>query len=137
MEKSAKNIRNSKKRDAVLEVLKNTKLHPSAEWIWSQLRMQFPDLSLATVYRNLAYFKERGEVISVGIVNGQERFDYNVHPHTHFVCRHCHKIIDIGSITFDNKYNDLLSSEYAVIPEFYELTFYGICQNCLNKSNKE
>ena len=44
----------SKKRDAILSCLCNTDTHPSAEWIYHQLKPQIPDLSLATVYRNLA-----------------------------------------------------------------------------------
>ena len=48
--------RNSKKRDAILEKLKSTTSHPTAEWIYLELKKDYPKLSLATVYRNLKSF---------------------------------------------------------------------------------
>ena len=50
--------KHSKKRDAILECVRSTTAHPSAEWIYAQLKPQIPDLSLGTVYRNLAAFKQ-------------------------------------------------------------------------------
>ena len=49
--------KHSRKRDAILECLRCTTSHPTAEWIYTQLKPTIPDLSLATVYRNLAMFK--------------------------------------------------------------------------------
>lgn len=71
----------SKKRDAILSCLCSTDTHPSAEWIYHRLKPQIPDLSLATVYRNLALFKREGRIVSVGIVQNLERFDANTQPH--------------------------------------------------------
>ena len=48
--------RHSKKRDAILSCIRRSHLHPSAEWIYTQLKPEHPDLSLGTVYRNLALF---------------------------------------------------------------------------------
>ena len=53
-------IRHSKKREAILAALRGTTRHPSAEWLYRQLKPQHPDLSLGTVYRNLSFFLERG-----------------------------------------------------------------------------
>ena len=71
----------SKKRTAIYDCLCGTKTHPTADWIYQQLLPEFPDLSLATVYRNLAQLKEAGRIRSVGTVAGQERFDADLHPH--------------------------------------------------------
>ena len=54
--------RYSPKREAILQCLRSTTCHPSAEWVYSQLKPQIPDLSLATVYRNLARFRSEGAV---------------------------------------------------------------------------
>ena len=81
--------KHSKKRDAILNCLRETDAHPSAEWVYSRLKPQIPDLSLGTVYRNLALFKETGEAISLGTVMGLERFDGRTDPHIHFVCTRC------------------------------------------------
>ena len=70
----------SRKREAILTCLHGTTCHPTAEWVYQQLKPQFPDLSLGTVYRNLAAFKAEGVIDSVGVVNGLERYDGNTIP---------------------------------------------------------
>ena len=79
----------SRKREAILDTLRSTKTHPTAEWVYLQLKSQYPDLSLGTVYRNLSQFKEDGTIVSLGVVNGQEHFDGDISPHSHFICSHC------------------------------------------------
>ena len=66
--------RYSKKREAILDCLRSTDSHPTAEWIYAQLKGEYPDLSLATVYRNLAQLKSSGIIRSVGVVAGLPRF---------------------------------------------------------------
>ena len=58
--------KHSKKRDAIYECVRSTKTHPSAEWVYSRLKPEIPDLSLGTVYRNLNLFQQEGRLISVG-----------------------------------------------------------------------
>ena len=55
----------SRKRQAILEALRNTKIHPTAEWVHQTLKNDYPDLSLGTVYRNLSQFKEEGIILSM------------------------------------------------------------------------
>ena len=69
--------KHSRQRDAIYACLCSTETHPTAEWIYEQLKPEFPALSLGTVYRNLAAFKRAGKIASVGVVDGQERFDAN------------------------------------------------------------
>ena len=88
----------SRKREAILECLRSTQSHPSADWVYSKLKPQYPDLSLATVYRNLAMFKRDGVIGSVGTVNGLERFDYDTRPHAHFVCSRCSAVLDVEEV---------------------------------------
>lgn len=86
----------SKKRQAIYDCLCTTKSHPTADWIYQQLHPVFPDLSLGTVYRNLSQLKDAGMIQSVGVVNGQERFDADVSPHPHLVCDHCGTVADLN-----------------------------------------
>ena len=81
--------RYSKKREAILTAIRGTRCHPSAEWVYQSLKPEHPDLSLGTVYRNLIFFQQRGEIQSVGVVKGQERFDGETRPHSHFICNSC------------------------------------------------
>ena len=60
----------SRKRDAILACVCSTDTHPTAEWVYTQLKPDIPDLSLGTVYRNLAMFRREGIIGSAGVVNG-------------------------------------------------------------------
>ena len=132
-------IRHSKKREAILAALRGTTRHPSAEWLYRQLKPQHPDLSLGTVYRNLAFFQERGLVQSVGVVQGQERFDAIVAPHSHFVCVCCGTVLDLPGIHPEEDLELADSRQYGFVVERRELTFYGRCPECVKQpqNNKE
>ena len=126
-------IRYSKKREAILNAIRSTTCHPSAEWIYQTLKPTHPDLSLGTVYRNLVFFQQQGQVQSVGVVNGQERFDGNTAPHSHFVCTNCGAVIDLHSIKLDSSLTRDVSEQYGLAVELHELTFYGRCQTCMKQ----
>ena len=103
MELSTKRFR---KRDAILACVRSTTAHPSAEWVFEHVKAEVPDISLATVYRNLALFKEQGMIQSLGSVNGVERFDGNVAPHVHFVCTGCGLVKDLHEMHVPQNLND-------------------------------
>lgn len=130
-------IRHSKKREAILNAIRRTNCHPSAEWVYQTLKPTHPDLSLGTVYRNLMFFRERGEIQSVGVVNGQERFDAFTKPHSHFVCNCCGSVSDLHKITLDANLEKDVSEQYGFAVERHELTFYGLCQTCMQSNKTE
>ena len=125
-----KTVRYSKKREAIFNKLISTDIHPSAEWIYRNLKSDYPDLSLGTVYRNLSKFKEDGSIISIGFVNGQERFDGNTTPHSHFICRKCGAVIDMHELKLDVDLNKAASKLYNYKIEGHELIFRGLCDKC-------
>ena len=120
-----------RKREAILECLKGTDVHPSAEWVFNQLKPQIPDLSLGTVYRNLSRFKEQGDIISLGTVNGIERFDGNTTPHVHFICSSCDAVIDLPQMEVPQDLCSRASSLTGGCVENCQLTFTGRCSQCL------
>lgn len=127
MEKTRKH---SKKRDAILSCIRGTRRHPSAEWIYDQLKPDIPDLSRGTVYRNLRLFLEEGSVTSVGVVNGLERFDGDVSPHAHFICLHCGEVLDLPELAA----LDAMAGQAETLTggriESCALTFSGCCRSC-------
>ena len=124
MELSTKQFR---KRNAILECLRNTQAHPSAETLHQMLQKEHPDISLATVYRNLAKFKAEGKIMSVATVRGIERFDANTNPHVHFICTGCDAVIDLHQIPMP-RYNREECGGCHI--ESCALTFTGLCGNC-------
>ena len=99
----------SSKRNAIYNAVCGTDTHPSARWVYDKLKPEIPDLSLGTVYRNIALFKDEGKVSVICNVNGEERIDGNTEPHPHFVCNKCKAVIDVE----DNQNADDLESQLA------------------------
>jgi Fur family peroxide stress response transcriptional regulator len=120
----------SRKREAILAAIRSTDIHPSAEWVHARLVTDYPGLSLGTVYRNIAMFRDEGDIISVGVVNGEERFDGNTMPHAHFICNKCGRVIDIPSAGIDSQLDRAVSEACGVKVFRHELTFRGLCGDC-------
>ena len=126
-----------RKRDAILTCLRQTTVHPSAEWIFTQLKPEIPDLSMGTVYRNLTLFKEQGIITSVGTVKGVERFDGNTDPHVHFFCTECGAVVDLTGLTVPEELNKAAATETGGQVGTCQLTFTGVCLECLNNMKTE
>lgn len=120
-----------KKRDAILECLMSTNAHPSADMVYEMLQAEHPDISLATVYRNLALFKKQGRIISVGTVNGTERFDANTEPHVHFVCTDCDAVLDLHQMKIP-LLNEEAERHSGCRVASCQVTFTGQCPECRN-----
>jgi len=127
MERTAKHFR---KRDAILTCLRQTTVHPSAEWVHAQLKPEYSDLSLGTVYRNLSLFKEQGLIQSIGTVKGVERFDGNTEPHVHFICTDCDAVLDLPQVQVPES---LAKQCTGCKVCGCQLTFTGICSACQSK----
>ena len=127
MEATTKRFR---KREAILACLRDTTAHPSAEWVYEQLKPQIPDLSLGTVYRNLSLFKDQGLIASLGTVGGVERFDGDITPHVHFICTGCHRILDLSQIQVPAELNTAADRASGGRVESCQLIFHGRCADC-------
>ena len=128
MESRSKHFR---KRDAILTYLQHTDAHPSAETVYAALKPQIPDLSLGTVYRNLSLFKQQGLIVSLGSVDGVERYDGNRNPHVHFVCTGCGTVTDLHALQIPAELNAAAAKEADAVVEACHLTFHGRCRACI------
>ena len=133
MDKTTKQFR---KRNAILEYLRQTDEHPSAEMVYTHLKPEYPDLSLGTVYRNLSMFKQQGEIISIGTVNGVERFDGNTMPHVHFVCTGCDAVADLPQIQVPEALNQQVTLQTGGHIDMCQLTFVGQCSRCTEQKGE-
>ena len=123
--------KNFRKRNAILAYLQNTNAHPSAETIYADLKAEIPDLSMGTVYRNLARFKEQGLIASLGTVDGVERFDGNTAPHVHYICRQCGSVLDLQNLHIPEELNRAAAADAGGEVTGCQLTFTGRCSQCI------
>ncbi len=121
--------RKSRQRTALLELLRSTKTHPTASWLYDRMKPVFPDLSPGTVYRNLTILAEQNLVRILRSGSTFDRFDAETGIHYHIVCERCGKVEDI----------DLPAGhaceEEAQRASGYEITshrldYFGICPDC-------
>ena len=134
MERTAKHFR---KRDAILTCLRSTDVHPSADWVYAQLKPEIPDLSLGTVYRNLNLFKEQGQIVSLGTVKGVERFDGNTAPHVHYICESCGCVLDLEGIAVPQELQSAVAQTTGGKVSGCQLPFTGVCMACKNLNQEE
>ena len=134
MEQKTKHFR---KRDAILTCLRETKVHPSADWVYAQLKPEIPDLSLGTVYRNLSLFKEQGLIQSLGTVKGVERFDGDTHSHVHFICTDCGCVQDIEGMPQLPSLRASAEHDLGSQIAGCQITFTGRCRDCMEINKEE
>ena len=122
----------SKQRETILNFLKNNHTHPSADEVFQEIRPLLPNVSLATVYRNLNLLVELGEIRKIESLDGTARFDFNVKEHYHFVCTNCNKVYDVPAevVSGLDQKAELLTG-FKI--EKHDISFKGICCNCLKK----
>lgn len=125
-------IRRSKQRDAIKAYLMSTVMHPTAEIVYDNLKIEFPNISLGTVYRNLNFLVEHGEALRLDCGDGFDHFDGNTHPHNHFFCRKCKQIIDLEMDGIDH-INIIANAGFGGIIEDHVIYFRGLCENCTNE----
>lgn len=125
-------LKYSRQREAVLNYLRSTTSHPTAENVYLTIRNEFPKISLGTVYRNLNLLADHGEILRISCGDGVEHFDAAIEPHNHFICRECGKILDLKIKSMDVIDREAEKGCSGKI-EGHELYFYGTCNQCLSK----
>ena len=126
---SSMTTRYSRQREAILNYLENTTEHPTAETIYEQIRHKIPNISLGTVYRNLAYLVETGQIMKIRTRNETMRFDARIREHYHLQCMICGKVEDL-SIHIDYKLDEEAERQSGAKIDHHELCFVGVCKDC-------
>lgn len=129
-------IKFSRQRECIKEYLIHTKEHPTADMVYFHIRQKFPNISLGTVYRNLNFLAEQGEIIRLTSGIGSDRFDGNLEPHYHFVCRKCGRFYDLKMNSLEH-INTLAAANFDGRVESHTALFHGLCADCLNSEKKE
>ncbi len=123
----------SRQRERILEVLKETDSHPTANWIYDRLKPEFPDLSLGTVYRNLRILEQQGEIVHLDSGSTFDRFDARKGQHYHFICESCGKVTDLDMPQASNL--DRIAEKTAGIKvKRHRIDFFGLCPDCARKA---
>jgi Fur family transcriptional regulator, peroxide stress response regulator len=123
----------SRQREIVYQVLKKTVSHPTAEWVYEQVRAQIPRVSLGTVYRNLHILTAQGKILELDFGEGLHRYDATVDQHYHFVCERCSVVRDL-EVPVQQDLHDRVRDVVPGNITGHRLDFLGVCTDCLSKS---
>ena len=120
----------SRQRECILKNLQSRRDHPTADMVYESVQVEEPNISLGTVYRNLSFLAENGQVLKISTGIGPDHFDGFTEAHNHFVCRKCGRVLDLDYIA-DEKIIADASKNFNGEIEGYDLQFYGTCEDCL------
>ncbi|MCU4184079.1 transcriptional repressor [Acidiferrimicrobium sp. IK] len=124
----ARGLKVTPQRECIFGVLHGSAVHPTAEAVYAVARERMPTMSLKTVYQTLNDLAEMGEIQQLDVGTGASRFDPNVDPHHHLVCRVCGKIRDLHV-----EYPGLdvpANQQQGFAVEDAEVVFRGVCAQC-------
>ncbi len=130
----AHNIKPSAQRMAIMKYLMDHPTHPTVDKIYSDLLPEMPTLSRTTVYNTLRVLEENNALITLDIESKNVRYDGNVTPHAHFMCRCCGSIYDMP-LPENTLHPVTAMSKFKV--EVIKLYYKGICEKCQQKENSE
>lgn len=126
--------RNSKQRQVILDVLRSSKSHPTADEIYLLVKDKIPKVSLGTVYRNLEFLVSEQAIKVLAGKTGPRRYDGDLSQHSHLYCEKCGKVIDV-TLKKRIKPGDLVKLDGMNVTEV-ALDFTGLCRECVEAEGR-
>lgn len=123
------NSRNTIQRSLVFDMVCQLKCHVIADEVYDAIVKLHPNISKATVYRNLNQLAESGKILKIEVPNGADRFECMHHNHHHAKCLKCGQIFDVDMeyITdLEKSIKDTHGFEFSG----YDIMFKGTCPKC-------
>ncbi|MCL2670803.1 MAG: transcriptional repressor [Clostridiales bacterium] len=131
--------RETKQKEAVLQCVHAMGGHPSADDVYAAIVEQLPNISRATVYRNLQVLAAREVLRSVELPHQPTRYEPFTPIHYHFYCRACGCVLNIldEMPNFPEILDKELSKRTGLRVERHRLSFGGLCTECVREEEKE
>jgi len=122
-------IKKTKQKEAILRVLRSTTSHPTADWVYDEVRKEIPSISLGTVYRNLKLLRQSGEISEIDFSSTFSRFDGSPDNHYHFRCEKCGRVFDVDE-PVNKELDERIAQKTGFKISHHRLEFCGLCKEC-------
>lgn len=119
----------TEQRAAVYRRLLSTDTHPTADEVFTAVRADIPDISLATVYKSLETLVGCGLAVKLTYGDGSARYDGRTDPHPHARCLHCGTVLDVPGKLANEALAGLGPVDGFAV-EGYRLELVGHCHSC-------
>lgn len=122
----------TRQRQAVLQVIRESHEHLTANEVFENAKQVLPGISFATVYNSLRYLKQEGFIGEVSFGTGASRYDRKLTRHDHAICNNCGKLVDL-ELSIPDELLRAAARRSKFKPESIELTLRGSCPECTKK----
>ncbi len=129
-------LKHSKQRDIIKAFLIGRKDHPTADVVYTNVRQEYPNISLGTVYRNLTLLADIGEIQRLRVGDGVDHFDADTSHHYHFICTKCGSVIDLEMESIES-IKDAANANFDGIIAGHVTYFYGTCGKCTKEISQK
>ena len=121
--------RETKQREAILNVLRGIDSHPTADWVYDKVRKVIPNISKGTVYRNLKIMRDIGEISELNLSGTVSRYEGKLADHYHFRCEKCGKVFDLKE-PVNQELDEKVAKNTGLKVSYHQLEFRGLCKDC-------
>ena len=121
-------------REAVLDSLVQCAgKHVSTEELFNFVKVEHPEIGLATVYRTLILLDKLKLVHKLDFDDGFSRYELvrpnEDHRHHHLICELCGNVSEVEDDLLDSLEEQILIKN-GFLDKNHRVKFYGLCSNC-------
>jgi len=129
-----KNYKLTPQRRAIVDIIiRNEGNHLTTEELYDLVKVECPEIGLATVYRTVQLLEELGVVCKLDLNDGCNRYELvhedENHQHHHLICTECGKVIEVEGDLLEVLEHDI-QQKYDFVIKNHSVKFYGICKDC-------
>ena len=121
------------RRSIIDGIIKNEGNHLTTEELYDLVKVECPEIGLATVYRTVQLLEDIGVVCKLDLNDGCNRYELihadENHQHHHLICTNCGKVIEVHGDLLEGLENEIQRT-YNFEVKNHSLKFYGICNEC-------
>lgn len=117
----------TRQRKAILDTIRESERHLTAEEIYLQIKQKLPSIAMATVYNNLKVLVEEKKIKRLQFPGLPDHYDRNLLYHEHLICEACGEVTDAQIEAFLPQ----LEQQLGIHITGYHLSLYYICPSCV------
>jgi len=121
--------RQTRQRQAILDILSHTDTHPTADMVYEEVRKVIPNISKGTVYRNLKVLLEERKISELNLSGAASRYESKKANHYHFRCEKCGKVFDLKEPVHTDL-DEKVARDTGLKISHHQLEFRGLCNDC-------
>ena len=116
----------------IYHIITDSAKHLTVEQIYTEIKVKYPKIVLATVYNNVNKLWRAGLIHKVSVENMPDRYDRIV-KHDHLVCQRCGRLSDISFDDLTPSLREQLGEDFLS----YDLKVFYLCPECREKEKAE